>query len=457
MRDTDSLSECRAMSENKTKVCFKDIVIVGAGAAGLLFAGALGEAGGRAVVIEGSGKAGTKLLMAGGGQCNLTHGGSAKDFIVHYGDSGRYIRGILQKYNNVRFCRFMESLGVPVMEREDGKIFPASMNGRDVLNALLHRIRQNGTDIISGAKVTGIRRIQGGGYPAEGDRRYDYALTTEKGIFACRYLVIATGGCSYPSTGSDGKMLEILARDLAIKITPLSPALAPVYVKDYAFGDLSGMSFKNVRLTIPAGEKTASGGDPEPGPAVGREFSAFGDLLFAERKLSGPVILDNARRMAAGGRFRIGFLGRTTGTECAARMKRDFPGSGRSPQSYMSEELGLPRRFSQRIAEMLGISGNKVSQLSGAQINRLAGTLTDHEFVIQRLGGFEEAMATCGGVALEQIKPQNMSLPAEPGLYVIGEAVDIDGDTGGYNLQFAFSSANAAAADILRTIDESCI
>ena len=117
MRDTDSLSECRAMSENKTKVCFKDIVIVGAGAAGLLFAGALGEAGGRAVVIEGSGKAGTKLLMAGGGQCNLTHGGSAKDFIVHYGDSGRYIRGILHKYNNVRFCRFMESLGVPVMER----------------------------------------------------------------------------------------------------------------------------------------------------------------------------------------------------------------------------------------------------------------------------------------------------------------------------------------------------
>ena len=106
---------------------------------------------------------------------------------------------------------------------------------------------------------------------------------------------------------------------------------------------------------------------------------------------------------------------------------------------------------------MLGISGNKVSQLSGAQINRLAGTLTDHEFVIQRLGGFEEAMTTCGGVALEQIKPQNMSLPAEPGLYVIGEAVDIDGDTGGYNLQFAFSSANAAAADILRTIDESCI
>ena len=132
-------------------------------------------------MIEGSGKAGTKLLMAGGGQCNLTHGGSAKDFVVHYGDSGRYIRGILQKYNNVRFCRFMESLGVPVMEREDGKIFPASMNGRDVLKALLHRIRQNGTDIISGAKVTGIPRIQGGGYPAKCQFCHSSALQNGRG------------------------------------------------------------------------------------------------------------------------------------------------------------------------------------------------------------------------------------------------------------------------------------
>ncbi len=424
------------MNKNEKKVCFKDIAIVGAGAAGLMCAAALKEAGGRAVILEGSGRAGVKLLMAGNGQCNLTHGGSARDFVLHYGDNGRYFRGILQKYNNIRFCRFMESLGISVTEREDGKIFPSSMNGRDVMKALLNEASENGIDIVYNAKATGIRRMESGGYPKEGELSQSYALTTEKGIFVCRKLVIATGGCSYPSTGSDGKMFDILARDLGIEIIPPAPALTPVYVKDYAFGDLSGMSFKNVRMTV---QKSGSNG---------KDFTTFGDLLFAERKLSGPVILDNARRMAAGGSFQIGFLGRMTGAECAARMKRDFPGSGRAPQSYMSEELGLPHRFSQRIAEMLGISGNKVSQLSGAQINRLADTLTAHKFMIRRLGGFEEAMATCGGVALAQIKPQNMSLPAEPGLYVIGEAVDMDGDTGGYNLQFAFSSANAAADDI---------
>lgn len=411
----------------------KDVIIVGAGASGLICGCALDD---RAVILEATPRAGTKLLMAGSGRCNLTHGGDIREFPGHYGDHGKKIRGILYKYNNAHFCRFMEKLGVPLTEREDAKVFPASMNGRDVLDALLTENSRKGVAIKRGYRVVSIRR--------RGDGEPGFLLTAEKDgseyLYCCRFLVIATGGCSYPSTGSDGKMFGILKRDLGIAVEEPAPALSPVYVKDYPFGDLSGMSFEGVRLVIPQSR--------------GKAFSARGDLLFAERKLSGPLILDNARRLAAGGAFIIGFLPGLSGPECAARMKADFPGSGRSPQTYMSAVLGLPRRFSVRLAELAGVSEMKVSALSGEQIKKLSTMITGYEFTVERLGDFSEAMATRGGVSLDILDLTKMRVRETPGLYIIGEAADIDGDTGGYNLQFAYSSACAAAASVKAELGE---
>lgn len=399
---------------------YKDI-IVGAGAAGLYCAAMLKTCGkDGALVLEKTERAGTKLLCSGGGQCNITHGGSVKDFINCYGENGRRIRGVLQRYSNLRLQKFMESLGVPLTEREDGKIFPRSMRSRDVLDALLKEIAANGSQIRFKAPVTGI---------LPPDKEGLFTLHTPKGTFRSRNVIIASGGSSYPSTGSDGRLLDVLARDLGIAVEKPAPSLTPVYVENYRYASLSGMSFSGITMTA---KKTFRG-----------------DLLFTEKNLSGPLVLNNSRYLKPGGAFTLNFLAPASGPEVVARLKKDFPGNGKSPQTYMAEDLKLPRRFAQQTASILGISENKVSQLSGKQIEELAKALTEAYFKVSGLGGFKEAMATRGGVSLEEVNLTSMGSKKYPGLYFIGEVCDIDGDTGGYNLQFAFSSACAAADAVM--------
>ena len=259
--------------------------------------------------------------------------------------------------------------------------------------------------------------------------------TQPKKSYRCQNLVIATGGCSYAGTGSDGKMLNILSRDLNIDIEEPRPVLTPVYVEDYEFKDLSGVSFRNIEAYI----------ETEDGKRL-RGFA--GDLLFTSKTLSGPAILNNSRYMRPGMILSVNFLTPADEPKITERFKRDFPGNGRSPQTYMSENLGLPKRFAQAIACKLSVSDRKVSQITGKQMRSLSEVLTGYKFKIRKLGGFSEAMATGGGVSLCHKTSAVMEHEVHKGLYFIGEAVDVDGDTGGYNLPFAYSSAKAAAHNI---------
>lgn len=419
----------------KEKYCKN--IIIGAGASGLYCACILG---GDTLILEKTARAGNKLLMSGNGQCNITHGGLVKDFIKHYGENGRRIRGILQKHSNAKLCGFIESIGVPLAEREDGKIFPISLKSKDVSEALLKEISLNGGEIKYSSPVVKIiaRSLQdesalrlGGSHDESGMRNASFVVESGGGTFGCENLIIATGGCSYPKTGSDGSMFGILKRDLSVAISEPKPSLTPVYVENYGYGDLSGISFRDISMDI-----------------SGKTFR--GDLLFTRKNLSGPLMLNNSRYLRPGARFSLNFLAPAGGPETAARFKRDFPGGGKSPQNYMCEDLGLPKRFAQKTAAELGISRKKVSQLSGGEIKQLTEALTSASFVVSGLAGFDEAMATKGGAALSEFDLSCMRVKKYEGLYIIGEAADVDGDTGGYNLQFAFSSAWAAAEDILK-------
>ena len=413
-------------------VVYYETIIVGAGAAGLYCACSLdGGAESSALVLEKNKKAGRKLLMTGNGRCNVTHGGSIKEFMTHYADKGRRIRGILQRYNNRQLCDFLESIGVPLTEREDGKVFPASMASADVLNALLREIKRKGIAAEYESEVIRIEPFAGGEKASESR----FTIYTPKKSYRCQNLVIATGGCSYAGTGSDGKMLNILSRDLNIDIEEPRPVLTPVYVEDYEFKDLSGVSFRNIEAYI----------ETEDGKRL-RGFA--GDLLFTSKTLSGPAILNNSRYMRPGMILSVNFLTPADEPKITERFKRDFPGNGRSPQTYMSENLGLPKRFAQAIACKLSVSDRKVSQITGKQMRSLSEVLTGYKFKIRKLGGFSEAMATGGGVSLCHKTSAVMEHEVHKGLYFIGEAVDVDGDTGGYNLQFAYSSAKAAAHNI---------
>lgn len=401
---------------------YKKTIVVGSGAAGLFFGAAAPASAGRDILIlEKTDKIGTKLLMAGSGHCNLTHAGSIKEFLLCYGKNGSRIRTCLYRHNNLEYVRFIENLGVPCSEREDGKIFPVSMDGRDVLKALLRATSDNQVTIMKSSPVTAVRVLPEG-----------FEVSTESGTtFECTNLVIAAGGASYPTTGSDGSMLRILERDLGVTTEKLRPALAPVYVQNYPFSELSGISFKN------AGLKVYSGGG-------NKIHESSGDLLLTHKSFSGPLMLNSCRYISTGDRIDINFTSSHTARELASRIKEVFSGNSRTLAAFLSEEYDLPKRFTVKVLEPVGLSDKKLSSLTGADINTVSRAFTVAEFSVSGTGSFREAMATCGGVSLDDVNLSMMESKSHKGLYFIGEVLDIDGDTGGYNLQFAYSSARTA-------------
>ena len=392
-----------------------DNIIVGAGASGLYCACALEK--GNNLILEKGKRPGLKLLMAGSGQCNVTHGGSIKDFLEHFGDNGKKIRSALQRHNNIELCRVLLDYGVETVEREDGKVFPKSMNGRDVLDALVSNVN---AEILYEANVLSL---------SKNDSDEGYILSTSKGDFACCNVIIATGGASYPTTGSDGALARQISSDLELDLVELRPALTPAFVENYPYGDLSGISFKDVEVRV-AGHAMVD------------------DILFTFKNLSGPAIINSSRYMRTGDMLTINFLWPMRPEELLEKLKKDFPGNNKSLQHYLIDELGLAKRFAKLVSEMIGMEHQKVSQFSGAQMKEIVSELATKTFAISGLAGFKEAMATTGGISLSEISTKTMESKKYPGLYFIGEVLDVDGDTGGYNLQFAYSSALAAAEHI---------
>ena len=417
-------------SKNTNKKSYYETILVGTGAAGLYF-GAGGPCGPcrDVLMLEKTARPAMKLLMAGSGQCNVTHGGSIKDFTDCYGDHGSRIRTCLYKHNNLELMSFLEGLGVPLTEREDGKVFPVSMDAHDVKNALLDTCASNGVEIRQNSPVTQIKALDEGF-----EVTVDYSLSKNVETYTCKNLVIATGGCSYPTTGSDGSIFRTLREDLGLKIVEPAPALTPAFVQEYPFSELSGISLQNVGMKILAK-------DSKP-----RTFT--GDLLLTHKNLSGPVIINNSRYMATGCRLEFNFVQPETAEAVSARLKQAAPGSSRMASAFLTEEYGLPKRFVSRLVELAITADKKLSALTGKEISALARGIADKEFSISGLGGFNIAMVTRGGVSLDEVSLKTMESKRYPGLYFIGEVLDIDGDTGGYNLQFAYSSAMAAADNI---------
>lgn len=304
------------------------------------------------------------------------------------------------------------------------------MDGRDVLKALLHAAADNHVTILKSSPVTAVRALHEGFEVTVGDVK-----SSQQSTYTCTNLVIAAGGASYPTTGSDGSLLSVLERDLGISVEKLRPALAPVYVQNYPFSELSGISFKN------AGLKVYGGGGK-------KVHEASGDLLLTHKSFSGPLMLDSCRYISTGDRIEINFAGSHTARELTSRIKEVFSGNSRTLSVFLAEEYDLPKRFTVKVLEPLGLSEKKLSSLTGSDIKAASEAFTSAEFSVSGCGSFREAMATKGGVALSAVSLSTMESKSHKGLYFIGEILDIDGDTGGYNLQFAYSSARTSLDSI---------
>jgi predicted Rossmann fold flavoprotein len=330
--------------------------------------------------------------MSGGGHCNITHGGSIKDFIIAYGNEGQALRRCLYSHSNIELMKWFEGVGVELTD-ENGRIFPASMKSRDILDALIGEAASNLWQIETGTKVVSLTKD------------VDWVIRLENGFeFRSRNVVIASGGITYPETGSDGSMHGLLA-ELGVEVSELRPALAPVYVRDYPYAELAGVSLSDVTVT-------AFGSDAAT-TCKGKAARMTGDILFTHDGFSGPAILNISKYAEPGEKIRL---------------------------SYNKELEELPKRM-QRILK------DRARGESGDVKTKLLASLLDHDdFTVDRID--ERGMVTAGGVKLDEIDMKTMQVKQLDGLYVIGEALDADGITGGYNLQMCWSTACTCADDL---------
>ena len=264
---------------------------------------------------------------------------------------------------------------------------------------------------------------------------YTSSNYSNKKYFSKRIL-ITTGGESNPQTGSDGSIFACL-EELGIKLVPRHPALTPIYVEDYPYNTLSGLTFPRSCITIDSSAVVHSVEKQR-----NSSFKCGGSLLFTHKGFSGPPILALSRYVKPGDKITINYLNDRAADELRLELIQSATGDLRQIITILERVTALPRSFLECICHNSKIDkSEKASSLSGKQMGILAEKLTSDTFVINRTGDFSSAMTTAGGVALDELNLRTMEAKRYPGLYFAGEVIDVDGDTGGYNLQFAFSSA----------------
>jgi hypothetical protein len=451
-----------------------DAAVVGGGPAGLICAEiASGGGRNRVLVLEKKSSCGRKLLITGQSQCNITHGGDIKEFFGHYGGNGQFLKASLMGFSNRDLLDSFEMRGLKTETDGNGKVFPVSRRAADVLEVLLKRAEECGVEIRCGDPVRSAAFVGGDGRDdggvGDGSDGGDngggiFEISTDERRYYAKNLVIACGGMTYPATGSEGDGYG-LAESFGHTIAPVAPALCAFVIGDYPFASLSGISFPNAAISLYHGNKKV------------RENT--GDILFTHKGVSGPGILHISRYAEKGDFIRVSFIEGMTAEkfrESLTRLAAENPkklvksvlsgiggavggnvgnggkgaGKGNVGKGNAGHEATvIPERFVRRVMEIAGIDeGVTCAHLTKEHRNRLAEAFCDCKLTIAALGGINEAMVTRGGVSLKEINPKTMESKLCKGLYFAGEVMDIDGDTGGYNLQAAFSTGYAAGAAI---------
>jgi predicted Rossmann fold flavoprotein len=405
-----------------------NVAVIGAGPAGLFCAIHAARPGGPVLLIEKNPEPGAKLLLAGSGQCNITHTGEVPDFARHYGSNGKFLRPALHALTNRDLRAFFESRGLAMQAEENGKVFPVTRRSSDVLAILVEECDKRGVTIRCSEPVLEITRGPGG-----------FTITTGKENYRAAAVVITTGGASYPQCGTTGDGYR-LATSLGQPVTETGPALTPLLVRPFPFASLMGLSFEAMRFSVwREGKKVAD---------------HTGDVLFTHLGLSGPGILDASRGIRPGDVIRLSFVGSMQREEFAADLaKRAAENPGWQVGTILAK-YPVPERLNRKLLKLSGIPDDlKCAHFSGDLRAALVTNCTGFPLTVAALGDYKIAMATRGGVALEGVNARTMESKIVPGLFFAGEVLDIDGDTGGYNLQAAFSTGYLAVQGIQKRME----
>lgn len=402
----------------------KTVAVIGAGAAGLIAAGRLAERGFSVKLIDKNKQPGKKLRITGKGRCNLTNDAEIQEFFAQVPRNPKFLYSAFYHFTNRDLIALMERLGVELKVERGGRVFPVSDQAGDIVSALWRYANQKNTQWIcdtalavgeNNGHVTGVRLSAGGFLPADA-------------------VIVATGGLSYPQTGSTGDGYRF-ARTCGHTVTPLSASLVPLITREK--GLPAGLTLKNISIRLIDGKN--------------REvYEDFGELLFTHFGVSGPVILSASAHMKEGETYTLSIDLKPALDEKTldARLLRDF-GALTNKDFHNALSGLLPQALMSLVIECSGIPADKkVNQITREERTKLSETLKNLTFEIVGKRPIQEAVITAGGVSTKEIDPSTMESKRISGLYFAGEVIDVDAYTGGYNLQIAFSTGYLAADQI---------
>ena len=410
------------------------ILIIGGGAAGMAAAAFLGEHGHQVHVFEKNEKLGKKLFITGKGRCNLTNSCDEETFFQSVVSNEKFLYSAFHGFSNEDAIAYFENLGLPLKEERGGRIFPQSDHSSDVIKVLERRMKELDVKIHlkSQVKELLLQEISEGQYKVTGVR-----LENEQEIAGDK-VIVATGGMSYQATGSTGDGYEF-AKHAGHKVTSLRSALVPMETKDEYIPRMQGLALKNVRFTVKDGKKVL--------------YQEFGELLFTHFGISGPLVLTASsyigkkleKKELQGA---IDLKAALTEEQLDARLLREFE-TGKNKQFKNVISGMFPAKMFPVILELGKIPPEKkVNEITKAQRLEFIRVVKNFPITITGLRGFREAIITQGGVKTGEINPKTMESKKTEGLYFIGEVLDLDAVTGGFNLQIAWSTARAAADHI---------
>ena len=412
------------------------VIVIGGGPAGIMAAIAASQNGHKVTIIEKMNMLGKKLLITGKGRCNITSSLNIEEFIKNTPGNGKFLYSAFQNYTNQDIIRFLKEQGLEVKEERGNRIFPATDRSQDVLNCFKNKLKQLGVEIkyneavqeilVEGNKVTGVK--------------------TDSGKIEAEKVILATGGKSYPLTGSTGDGYS-LALKLGHTIQTIKPSLVPleIYNKKNAI-KMQGLSLRNVKIRIT--EKILETQEKEI-------YEDFGEMLFTHFGVSGPTILSGSAHLVRYKNIeellknkkiilKIDFKPALLEEKLDERILRDFS-EFKNKQFKNSLEKLLPQKLIPVIIEKSNINPDKkVNEITKQERKNIVKLLKNFEITISDFRPIDEAIITSGGINIKEINPKTMESKLVPGLYFAGEIIDVDAYTGGFNLQIAYSTGYTA-------------
>lgn len=409
----------------------KRVVVIGGGAAGLMAAVIAGREGAKVTLLEKMNYVGKKMGITGKGRCNITNACDMSDFIKNTPGNGKFLYGAYERFTNEDLLQLLHDAGLETKVERGGRVFPASDSALDVRNTFMKLMKHYGVDVHLEEPVKKLLVDDG----------VVTGVVTDRETYHADAVVIATGGKSYPATGSTGDGY-ILAAQVGHKITDIRPSLVPIVTEESWVKDLMGISLRNVELSVVAKNKV--------------QAKMFGEMMFTHFGITGPIVLSLSYTVGKLMRKKnIGTIGLDINLKPALspetldkRLQKDFDLYSKKQLINGMKDL-LPSRLIPLIIELAGIDPQKpINQISKEERQQIGYMLQHMPLTVKGLRPVEEAIVTAGGISLKEFNPKTMESKLVKGLYGAGEVLDIDAFTGGYNLQAAFSTGYVAAMHI---------